>query len=390
MRMFSFRKVSTPALAALLMVTLPWSACAVETVAKPAQKKQSKEQTKKETKQGSKKAAKKVVKKVVKPEAKKETKETSKQETKTEVSKEVKQEVKTSPDDIMVRVNGTAITRLEVDRAVKVMLAQNQIEQPLEPEVMKQAEAAALEQLTSAELLYQEAAKLEVPDLDKQVAEKVAQNRAKFSTDAEFEQALNGVNMTAKDMQDFTRKDILIGNFVEQRFAANAQATEAEARIFYDENLDKFFKKPETAKASHILIGSAENASAEERAKAKEKAEALLKRVKAGEDFAALAKSDSSCPSSAQGGDLGSFGRGDMVPAFEQAAFALKPGEVSEVVETQFGYHIVKLTEKQEATTESFDNVKGKITEFLKREKVQKQLSEFVDEQRKSAKIEQK
>ena len=392
--MFSFRKVSTPALAALLMVTLPWSACAVETVAKPAQKKQSKEQTKKELKQGSKKAAKKVVKpeatKVVKPEAKKETKETSKQETKTEVSKEAKQEVKTSPDDIMVRVNGTAITRLEVERAVKVMLAQNQIEQPLEPEVMKQAEAAALEQLTSAELLYQEAAKLEVPDLDKQVAEKVAQNRAKFSTDAEFEQALNGVNMTAKDMQDFTRKDILIGNFVEQRFAANAQVTEEEARKFYDENLDKFFKKPETAKASHILIGSAENASAEERAKAKEKAEALLKRVKAGEDFAALAKSDSSCPSSAQGGDLGSFSRGEMVPAFEQAAFALKPGEVSEVVETQFGYHIVKLTEKQEATTESFDNVKGKITEFLKREKVQKQLSEFVDEQRKAAKIEQK
>lgn len=383
--MFSFRKVSTPALAALLMVTLPWSACAVETVAKPAQKKQSKEQTKKETKQGAKKA----VKKVVKPEAKKEIKEASKQETSKEVSKEAKQEVKTSPDDIMVRVNGTAITRLEVDRAVKVMLAQNQIEEPLEPAVMKQAETAALEQLTSAELLYQEAAKLEVADLDKQVAEKVAQNRAKFSTDAEFEQALNGVNMTPKDMQDFTRKDILIGNFVEQRFAANAQATEAEARKFYDENVDKFFKKPETAKASHILIGSAENASAEERAKAKEKAEALLKRVKAGEDFAALAKSDSSCPSSAQGGDLGSFGRGDMVPAFEQAAFALKPGEVSEVVETQFGYHIVKLTEKQESTTESFDNVKGKIMEFLKREKVQKQLSEFVDEQRKAAKIEQ-
>lgn len=355
--MFSLRTIVTPTLATLLMVSLPaWSALAEDAAVK-APAKQAKEQTK----------------------------ELSKEDKSKEQPKEA---AKTSPNDIMARVEGVPIMRLEVDRAVKVMLAQNQVQEPLSAEDMKQAEDVALEQLISAELLYQQASKLDVKDLEKQVAEKVAQNKAKFNSEAEFEKALGQVNMTPKDMTDFTRKDIVISNFIEKRFAAKATVTEAEARKFYDENLDKYFKKPESARASHILISADEKASPEARQKAKEKAEAILKRVKAGEDFAALAKTESSCPSNTQGGDLGTFGAGQMVPPFEKAAFALKPGEVSNVVETQFGYHIIKLTEKQEASTESFDSVKGKITDFLKRDKVQKEIGRYVDDMRKSAKIE--
>ena len=357
--MFSFRKMLTPSLAALLIVSLPaWSALADDAV--KASPKQAKEQPKEQPKD--------------------QPKEPSKEQ--------AKEEKKTSPNDTMARVNGVPITRLELDRAVKVMLAQNQVQEPLPPETMKQAEDAALDQLISAELLYQQASKLEVKDLDKQIAEKVAQNKAKFSSEAEFEKALKGVEMTPRDMEDFTRKDILISNFIEKRFSAKAAITEAEARKFYDENLDQYFRKPESARASHILIGADETASPEVRNKAKEKALAILKRVKAGEDFAALAKSESTCPSSAQGGDLGPFTKGQMVPPFESAAFALKPGEVSDVVETQFGYHIIKLTEKQDASTESFDSVKGKITEFLKRDKVQKELTAYLEELRKTGKIE--
>ena len=352
--MFSLRKIATPSLAALLMVALPaWSAPAQESPATPAVKEQpaqpSKEQSAKE--------------------------------------QSAKEQPKGSPSDPMARVNGTVITRTELDRAVKVMLSQNQVTQALAPEQMKLAQGAALDQLTSAELLYQEASKFDIKDLDKQIADKLAQNRAKFGSEAEFETALKGVDMTPKDLKDFTRKDIVISNFVERQFADTYKITDAEAQKFYDDNLEKYFKKPESARASHILIGSDEKASPEDRKRAKEKAEALLKRVKAGEDFAALAKSDSTCPSASQGGDLGSFGRGQMVPAFETAAFALKPGEVSGVVETQFGYHIIKLTEKQEASTEKFENVKGKILEFLKREKTQKGVAELIEKLRGTAKI---
>jgi peptidyl-prolyl cis-trans isomerase C len=344
--MFSLKKIATPTLAALFLTALP--AFALEAASTPAKDQPVKEQA----------------------------------------APAAAQQPKGSPNDPMVRVNGTTITRLEVDRAVKVMLAQNQVPQPLAPELSKQAQDAALEQLTSAELLYQEAAKLEIKDLDKQIADKVALNRAKFSNDADFEKALKGVDMTLRDMQDFTRKDIVISNFIEKQFNAKMVVSDAEVQKFYDDNLEKYFKKPESARASHILIGSDEKASPEDRKKAKEKAEALLKRVKAGEDFAALAKSDSTCPSASQGGDLGNFSRGQMVPPFEKAAFALKKGEVSEVVETQFGYHIIKLTEKQEASTEKFADVKAKIAEFLKREKTQNAVVELVAKLKTTAKIE--
>lgn len=301
---------------------------------------------------------------------------------------DAKDALKTSPSDPMARVNGTTITRQEVDRAVKVMLAQSQVEQPLSADLLKQAQDAALDQLAAAELLFQEASKHEVQDLDKQVADKVAVNRAKFTSDAEFEKALKAVDMTMNDIREFTRKDIIISRFIDDELAAKIKVSDADIKKFYDENVEKYFTKPESARASHILIGVDEKASAEERKKAKEKAEALLKRVKAGEDFATIAKSDSTCPSASQGGDLGTFGRGQMVPPFEKAAFALKPGQVSDVVETQFGYHIIKLVEKEEAGKESFESVKGKIAEFLKREKTQKSVVDLVAKLKETAKIE--
>jgi peptidyl-prolyl cis-trans isomerase C len=346
--MFSLRKIATPTLAALLLSALPafaLEAAGTTTKSQPAKEPSAQEQS-------------------------------------------AKEQPKTSPGDPMARVNGTVITRLELDRAVKVMLSQNQVQQPLPPELLEQAQDAALDQLTSAELLYQEATTLEIKDLEKQIADKVALNRAKFSSDADFEKALKGVDMTLKDMQDFTRKDLIISNFIEKQYADKMTVSDAEAQKFYDDNLEKYFKKPESARASHILIGLDEKATPEERKKAKEKAEALLKRIKAGEDFAALAKSDSTCPSASQGGDLGSFNRGQMVPPFENAAFALKKGEVSGVVETQFGYHIIKLTGKQEASAEKFADVKAKITGFLKREKTQTEVVELVAKLKKKATIE--
>lgn len=335
--MVSFRRIAPSTLAALLMAALPLAAFAEQTPAKPAATAAA--------------------------------------------------ETKTAPGDVMVRVNGTPISRQEMDRAVKVLLAQNQVQQP-SPEILKQAQSAALEQLISAELLYQQAAKLEVKDLDKQVADRLAVVKAKFPSEAEYTSALKGVDMTVQDIQEFTRKDIIINNLIDKRFASPAAVSEAETRKFYDENLEKYFKKPETARASHILIGVDEKASAEDRKKAKEKAEAILQRVKKGEDFAAIAKAESTCPSSAQGGDLGSFGRGQMVPPFENAVFTMKPGEVSNVVETQFGYHVIKLTEKHEASIEKYEDVKGKIQDHLKREKVQKALGDYIEQIRKEAKIE--
>ncbi len=289
--------------------------------------------------------------------------------------------------DVMAKVNGVAITREELDRAVKILLAQSKIQQPVSAEIMKRAETAALNQLVASELLYQAGMKMENKDLDKKVQEQMAQKKKQFSSNAEYEKILKETGLTEKELTALMRKEIVINNVLEKEVVAKVKVTDEEVKKFYDDNKDKF-KTEESVRASHILIGVNEKASAEDKKKAKEKAESIRKRILAGEDFAAVAKKESTCPSASQGGNLGSFTKGQMVPEFEKAAFALKPGEVSEVVETKFGYHIIKLQDKKKAGTVSFDEAKKNIAEYLKAQKIQKGVSEYLDKLRKEAKIE--
>lgn len=292
-----------------------------------------------------------------------------------------------SPGDTLLKVNGTPITRQEMDRAVKIMLVQTGTKQLL-PDALKQAQAAILEQLTNSELLYQASREIKMNDLEKQVEEKLAQNRTAYKSDAEYEAALAGMEMNQSQIKEFTRRDIAINNMIEQRFAGKVKVEESEAKKFYDENRAKYFEKKASVRASHILIGLSESASQEQRDEAKAKADALLVRAQKGEDFAELAKSASTCPSKEKGGDLGVFGPGDMVPTFEKAAFALQPGQISGVVATVFGYHIIKLTETLPARIEPYEEVKERIVEHLKREKVRAEIPALIKELREKAKIE--
>lgn len=284
---------------------------------------------------------------------------------------------------VVARVNGTAIDALELRRAKKVLLRG----QTAPAEQQAALDKQALEQLISAELLHQAAAKLELADLDKQIDAKVAQGKARFKDEPEFAKAIKDLEMDEKDLREYTRRDLLISRFVETTFVSKVSVSEAEIRSFYDKNLDKF-KRDETVKASHILIGADNTASADDKKKAREKAEKLRKELAGGADFATLAKGNSTCPSSQQGGDLGFFGKGQMVPPFEKAALALKPGEISDVVETQFGYHIIKLTERKPAATTDYGEVKAKIEEFLKGQKVNEAIQKYLADARKTAKIE--
>lgn len=283
----------------------------------------------------------------------------------------------------VARVSGVAIDAVELRRAKKVLLRGQTVPAEQQAALDKQA----VEQLISAELLYQAAAKLEIADLDKQIDAKMAQGKARFKDEQEFTKAIKDLEMDEKALREYTRRDLLISRFLETEFASKTSVSEAESRSFYDKNLDKF-KRDETVKASHILVGVDSTASADDKKKARETAEKLRKELVGGADFAVLAKGNSTCPSSQQGGDLGFFGKGQMVPPFEKAVFALKPGEISDVVETQFGYHIIKLTERNPAATTAFSDVKAKIEEYLKGQKVNEAIQKYLADARKSAKIE--
>jgi peptidyl-prolyl cis-trans isomerase C len=302
-------------------------------------------------------------------------------------TKTVKEAAAPKPSEVVAKVNGAPISREEVDRAVKILLSQSKVPKPVPTDILKKAETAAVNQLVSSEILYQAGLKMENKDLDKEVQEQIAQRKAQFHTPAEYEKALRETGLTEKDLNVLMRKEIVINNLLEKEVVSKVTVTDAEAKKFYDENKDKF-KREESARASHILIGVDEKASAEDRKKAKEKAESIRKRIAAGEDFATLAKSESTCPSASRGGDLGFFAKGQMVPEFEKAAFALKPGEVSNVVETKFGYHIIKLQEKKPAGSVTFDEAKKNIEEYLKAQKIREGVNSYLAQLRKQAKIE--
>ena len=163
--------------------------------------------------------------------------------------------------------------------------------------------------------------------------------------------------------------------------AAQTVPDAAEVRAHYDHNL-KQYSKPEEREAAHILIAVKPDAKPEEKAAAKKKAEDLLAQAKANPNkFAELAKQHSQDPGSAsQGGNLGAFGRGTMVKPFEDAVFAMNVGDIAGPVETDFGYHIIKLTAVEAAKVRPFDEVKAQIETDLKRQKAAQKFATAADQ----------
>lgn len=282
-------------------------------------------------------------------------------------------------------VNGKNIYATEFARAQKVMMS-GQPGTQIPAEKKKEFDKHVLNQLISAELLYQSAQKVEMKDIESQIDAKIAQGKKRFSTEQEFDKAMKALDINPAELREYTRRDLVISNFIQQTIVSKTVVSEDESKKFYDQNSDKF-QREETVKASHILIGVDAKATDADKKAAKEKAEKLRKEIANGADFATVAKGNSTCPSSQQGGDLGFFGKGQMVPAFEKAAFAMKTGDVSEVVETQFGYHIIKVTDKKNAETVSFKDAKPRIDDYLKGQKVNEAVSAYLEEARKQAKI---
>ncbi|EGV16292.1 peptidylprolyl isomerase [Thiocapsa marina] len=282
------------------------------------------------------------------------------------------------PADVVVTINGVGMTRAELDRNVGALLAQSRSAAPLDPAMRERIEETARENMIRSELLYQLAKDETVADLDEQTDAQLAEIRSRFASEEEWETTLAQKGVTPDALREILKQGILIDAFIENEVASKIEITDAQLKAFYDENADAF-KKPESIRASHILIGVDSNATPEEKEKAKQKAEGLLKQVQSGEDFAELAKTESTCPSAPQGGDLGEFGRGQMVAPFEEAAFSLEPGDVSEVVETQFGYHIIKSTGKNAAGAVPFEDMKAQIEKQLRAQELQMQVLAKVD-----------
>lgn len=162
-------------------------------------------------------------------------------------------------------------------------------------------------------------------------------------------------------------KNILLKNYALNKLIQNEDANEEELKKYYEEH-KSYFKKPKSAKASHILVNT------------EEEAKDILEKINNGMAFEEAAKEYSNCPSKQRGGDLGEFSEGQMVPEFEEVVFTMEEGSISEPVKTQHGYHIIKLENRSEAKEKTFEEVKDEVYKQVIRLKQQEKYLQKINE----------
>ena len=178
----------------------------------------------------------------------------------------------------------------------------------------------------------------------------------------------------------------LAKGYVQKNVLSKVKVTDKDVEEYY-KNHPKEFEKPETVKARHILIGFKGDMTEDQKKELRKKAEDVLKKAKGGDDFAQLASEYSDDPGSkTKGGELGYFPKGNMVPEFENAAFNLKPGEISNVIETPYGYHIIKVEDKKAAEMPAFDSIKEQVRVKATQDAEQKKINEFIEKAKKDTK----
>ncbi len=320
--------------------------------------------------------------------AKKAPKDKEGDSSKTTAAAQVKKSETTAPvsaDTVLVKVDDKTVTQGDLDseiNQIRLMMKNRGGSAQQFDAMLKNIKPQILAGLVVRKLIASECAREKITVTPKEIAREVTSFEATLPKKISLDDFLKQNGITRKNFERDVGEQVKI-----EKLLKIIPSTDKEIKAYYDEN-KKNYEIPETVNARHILIAVD---AADDKGKKKDKmkkAKDLLKQLDKGEDFAKLAKENSDCPSKAKGGSLGEFPRGNMVPAFEKAAFSLKSNEVSKVVETKFGYHIIQNIGHNPPRTISYDDVKGQIAFRLKSRKVQKKLESLVDKLKAKAKIE--
>ena len=289
--------------------------------------------------------------------------------------------------DVVAKVNGVDLLKSDLEKIYAMISAQAKMtgEAKSDKEVIE----VALGELLNMEVLKQESARRNIVPSSEDIEGEMKTIRANFPDEAAFEAMLKDKGLTIEVVKKSITEQISVQRMLEKEVESKVSISAKDIKEFYSDNPD-YFKTKDSVKASHILIKAEENADEKTVAEARKKIDAILAKVKVGADFAEVAKEKSEGPSGPNGGDLGYFGKGQMVPSFEEAVYKLKVGEVSDVVKTQFGFHIIKLVDIKKAGTTPLSEVEESIKMFLKRQKGEEVFKEFVAKLRSSASIEKK
>ena len=284
------------------------------------------------------------------------------------------------PDTVIAKGKGVEIKRSQLDDEMMHLKARAAAQgQRLNPEQLPLYEQSLLQHLIQVSLLCARATTDDKAAAKKLALKKMEDARTELGSQEALDRQLKAVALTPQELLGQWTDSATADTVLKREL--NVNVTDTEVKKFYDDNPSKF-EQPEMVRASHILLMTIDpktkaELSKEVKAAKHKQMEDILKRARAGEDFAKLAKEYSEDPGSKDKGGEYKFPRGQMVPEFEAAAFSLKPGQISDIVTTQYGYHIIKLSEKLPAVKVELAKVADRVKQSLEQQEIQKQFPAY-------------
>ncbi len=279
--------------------------------------------------------------------------------------------------DPVAVVEGVEIKKVDLDEALVGVLAQSgRTPADIPAEQKAGAYRMILDDIIVDKLIGKRSAEVKVPDEEVEATFKKV--TANFGSDEEIKKQMEKSGQTMEKVKENIRTNLRQQKWVEDQIKGKGEVTDADAEDFYKKNPEQF-KAPERVRASHILLSVKADATPEAVTEKEKAAQAIYARVKNGEDFAKLAKELSEDPSAkTNSGDLDFFAKEQMVPEFSAAAFGMKKDEISEPVRSQFGYHIIKVTDRKDAETVPLEKAKPQLLAYLKQQKKQGEVEKLV------------
>lgn len=283
--------------------------------------------------------------------------------------------------DPAARVNGVEISEPMLQKTFERTLEERGIDAgKIESrERYEELRLEVLDVLIDQELLWQEAKEREIIAKDEEVEMAIATVTRGLPIEEAFAAILKEGGFTEESYREFMRAQISVSRLIETEIAPGISVSDGEVHDYYAEN-PGLFTRPVEIRARHIMVKAEVGAGGAARKEAKGKIEGILEEAKGGADFEELARIHSEGHSGPRGGDLGFFSRGKMAGPIEEAAFAMRPGEISGVVETRFGYHIIKVEERRGGDIVPEEEVGEKIRSNLTRRKIREAVQKRVKE----------
>jgi len=284
-------------------------------------------------------------------------------------------------------VDGEVILMSEYERRAKPVIEEyEKVLTGSDKEIkIKELKEKILEQMIDEKILIHEAKKRKTRVNKKEIQDGIGEIRKRFGTEEEYNQELARQGLSEEEFKEQVKEQLMVIKLIDQEVKAKVvPPTDSEIEDFYKQNESEMVE-PEQVRARHILIKVDENTDKKEALK---RIKDILKEVKKGKtSFAELAKKYSEGPTAPRGGDLGFFIRGQMVRKFEEAAFALKVGEISDVVETEYGYHIIQCIEKKASEKKSLEEIREYLRNFIFQKKMEERYGKWLRELRDKASI---